>query len=358
MSYQDEILDPIEAENEADSRDDNNAGASRKDEGSEMDTSAPVVDTNQLALQELCGHDPLTPEEEKRLFAQISAYPEGSPEWKEAYEAIVKGNMRMVVQIVGKKYSKSITPAMSFWDMVQEGYLAIDKCIRKFDATRSNKFSTYAWPAISRDILRAIAAKATPLSSIGSSKYLKMRRTMAIRSAMMSEAGAQNPSIADLAKKTGYAVDDVKEYMRLAAPTLSLEQTISNEADDAEDTDLKNFLPDESVNVEKTAIDHADSEKLREYAKKYLDERAYTIIDGRFFRTPAVPISDLAEQLGCTPQNIHTIKCSALALLKYLLQNDGAMPPWRVKAESTSDEPMAPAASSAAMQEQGEEEPF
>lgn len=348
--FSDEVFDRPETEESFD-QETETTKKQRKNNEYEQDSPTPVVNCEKLALDELCGRDPMTREEEAYYFEQLHTHEEGTPEWRAAYSEIVQANMRMVVKIVKDGFTNSITPAMGFMDMVQEGYMAIDKAIRKFDHTKGIKFSTYVYKAISREIQRAIASKGITMSSIGANKHMKMRRTLAIRNSILNE-GTHNPTPEELAELTGYKLNDVKEYLRMSTPMLSLDQTIGNDSDDTDETELMNLISDKSVDVEGIAIDNADLEKYKAYAKKYLSEEAYIIIDARCFRDPKVPMEDLAEILGRTTQSIHMLKSKSIKLLRYLSVHEGKMPEWKgdtseeIEAEESED--MATAAFSAA----------
>lgn len=86
-------------------------------------------------------------------FAQIGDYPVLEQEKerelialaqsgnKEAYDELVKSNLRLVVSIA-KRYYKNTT--MSLLDLIQEGNIGLMNAIPKFELSQGTRFSTYA----------------------------------------------------------------------------------------------------------------------------------------------------------------------------------------------------------------------
>lgn len=85
----------------------------------------------------------LSPEEEKRLFAEFKA---GNPD---AEETIVKHNLRLVAHIANK-YVKNRYDSD---DLISVGSIGLMKAIRTYDPEKANSFSTYASRCIDNEIL-------------------------------------------------------------------------------------------------------------------------------------------------------------------------------------------------------------
>lgn len=83
-------------------------------------------------------YDVLTADEEKRLALKIQ---EGD---KEAFFKLFLSNLRLVFFLVKKFLNKNNNHQLYFWDLVQEGNLALLKAVRKFDIQKGIRFSTYA----------------------------------------------------------------------------------------------------------------------------------------------------------------------------------------------------------------------
>lgn len=70
----------------------------------------------------------------------------------DAKTAILSSNLRLVVSIA----QKHVSPALSFFELIREGNLALLTSVEKFDYVRGNKFSTYATWVIMRNYARMI----------------------------------------------------------------------------------------------------------------------------------------------------------------------------------------------------------
>ncbi|RKU09036.1 hypothetical protein C6501_15930 [Candidatus Poribacteria bacterium] len=75
---------------------------------------------------------------------------------QDAKMAIVKANLRLVVNIV-KKFRQE-THGREFFDLIQEGNIGLMKAIDKFDYQSGYQFNTYATWWIRQSISRAIAS--------------------------------------------------------------------------------------------------------------------------------------------------------------------------------------------------------
>ena len=96
----------------------------------------------------------LTAEQEKELARKIQKGDEA------AKQKLVRANLRLVVS-AARKYKVA---NFSFMDLVQEGNLALLAAASKFSANFDTRFSTYAYPCITRYISRYISLKKRTVS--------------------------------------------------------------------------------------------------------------------------------------------------------------------------------------------------
>ena len=92
----------------------------------------------------------ITPEEEVELAQRIH---NGD---REALDKLVRANLRFVVS-VAKLYQNQ---GLSLADLISEGNIGLMKAAEKFDATRGNKFISYAVWWIRQSIMQAISEQA------------------------------------------------------------------------------------------------------------------------------------------------------------------------------------------------------
>lgn len=102
------------------------------------------LDSLSIFLSDMEGYGVLTAEEEKNLALRKS---EGD---MEARQLLINHNIRLVIHIA-KKYANM---GLDFEDVVQQGIIGLMKAVDGFDYRYGFKLSTYATPAIKREILR------------------------------------------------------------------------------------------------------------------------------------------------------------------------------------------------------------
>jgi RNA polymerase primary sigma factor len=161
---------------------------------------------------------------------------EGSRIFEGARKEMIRCNLRLVVSIA-KKYSNR---GMHFLDLVQEGNIGLMKAVEKFDYRRGHKFSTYATWWIRQAVTRSIADQArtirVPVHMIETLQ--KVHRAMR---ALSHELG-RDPSVEEIAGRTGFAADLVALSLRSAKDPVSLEAPVGDD-----DSALGDFIEDESM---------------------------------------------------------------------------------------------------------------
>ena len=101
-------------------------------------------------LAEISKERMITPEEEVELAQRIH---NGD---REALDKLVRANLRFVVS-VAKLYQNQ---GLSLSDLISEGNIGLVKAAERFDATRGNKFISYAVWWIRQSIMQAISKQA------------------------------------------------------------------------------------------------------------------------------------------------------------------------------------------------------
>lgn len=91
----------------------------------------------------------LKTDETIKLFYDYSA---GS---KEAYEKLIKHNLKLVIWAV-KSFVKYIDRNTNIFELIDEGNIALMKAVKNYDVTKNTSFRTYALTAISNNIMRFI----------------------------------------------------------------------------------------------------------------------------------------------------------------------------------------------------------
>jgi RNA polymerase primary sigma factor len=153
-----------------------------------------------------------------------------------AWDHLVKANSRLVISMA-KKYRGQGVP---FLDLIQEGNVGLMKAADKFDFTRGFKFSTYATWWIRQAITRALANQGRTIR-VPVHMSDRIRKLFAIAQAMEQDLG-RRPTPLELSERMNVPEDKVRQMLRVARRSLSLEKPVGEE----QDSELGHFIEDES----------------------------------------------------------------------------------------------------------------
>jgi RNA polymerase primary sigma factor len=142
--------------------------------------------------------------------------------YEQAKKNLSKKNLRLVVSIAKKFRNKGLP----FLDLIQEGNTGLLKALDRYQASRGNKFSTYATWWIKQTITRAIAYQSRtvriPIHAINT-----LNRLIEVKEDFIKGQGRE-PTIEELSKKSGLAAKEVTRLLELNRSSLSLDQPYGN----------------------------------------------------------------------------------------------------------------------------------
>ena len=150
---------------------------------------------------EICGVNTaklplLSSKEKEELFEKIL---KGD---KDARDRYIKGNLRLVLSVI-QRFSSSNE---NVDDLFQIGCIGLIKAIDNFDITQNVRFSTYAVPLIMGEIRRFLRDD----GMIHTSRQMKEHaRKIAIVREQMKKTQNKEPTLQELAEKTGIAIEDL-----------------------------------------------------------------------------------------------------------------------------------------------------
>lgn len=207
-----------------------------------------------------------TADEEKKYF---KLYQETGDEALKKF--ICERNLKLVFSIAkNRKFNNS---GVSFMDLVQEGNIALIKAVEGFDYRNGVKFSTYATFSITNAMIDAIH---------DFSRNIRIARNMSsdifnVKNAMVrlsSELGRE-PSVSEIANNLGLLTERVKECLEYDRTIISL----NTPANDEEDTELGDFIPDRKRPFDERIVNHIFDELLLNEINNVLSEREAFVVN-------------------------------------------------------------------------------
>ncbi|MGE3109182.1 MAG: sigma-70 family RNA polymerase sigma factor [Phycisphaerales bacterium] len=196
---------------------------------------SPVdADDVQVMREELGGLKDLVLETPSQLVSRIRDLNTVFWEYEQAKRDLAGGNLRLVVSIAKKYRNRGLV----FLDVIQEGNTGLLRAVDKYEYKRGYKFSTYATWWIRQAITRAIADQARTIR-VPVHMIEMMGKLKSLAKQLQQETGAE-PTIEELAERSGMSVSDVKRVLRTSKPPVSLDKPVG----DGEESFLGDFLED------------------------------------------------------------------------------------------------------------------
>lgn len=272
-------------------------------------------------LSEIGRYPLLSREEERELFIKYNNAT--SLEEKEIYKhKIINSNLRLVVSIA-KRY---VGRGLDFLELIQEGNIGLIKTVDKFDISKGYRFSTYATWWIRQGITRAIQdkGKMIRIPSHFSSAFKKLHWIMAEHYTNTGEKLCLTDEVkVDLAKELGIDLEDLDVLLRQADP-ISIDQKMSLYSDG--DETIKDFLYDNTVDVEDDALETIYAREIREFMDECnLKPREREVLKMHFGIGGGVPMTleKIGKHYGVTRERVRQIEAKGFKRLKRMLENSG-----------------------------------
>ena len=272
------------------------------DEPSIHDADEPSLDSLRLYLRSI-GKIPLLSAADEVALAKRIERGDAA-----AKQRMVEANLRLVVAI-SKSY---LGRGLPFLDLIQEGSLGLIRAVEKFDHRRGNKFSTYATWWIRQAITRALADKGRTVR-VPMHVVEKLNRVMRVERSLVQTLGRQ-PTVEEIADSADYAVDGVRELLRLSAPPVSLEKPVG----DQEDSELGDLVEDAAS---KTPLDQAHENLRRDQVRQVLTvlpDRQREVIELRFGLADDRPrtLDEISVAYNVTRERVRQIESLTLKKLE------------------------------------------
>ncbi len=224
----------------------------------------------------------------------------------DALEELVNSNLRFVVS-VAKQYQNQGLPLS---DLINEGNLGLIRAAKKFDETKGFKFISYAVWWIRQAMMQAIIEQSriirVPINKVGT--FSKINRAFQ----SFEQEYQREPSIDELAEMVGMSREDINDYFRNNAPTLSTDAKLNEDGSFADVLSNKEDLTPEDSLIKKS-VENEVTNMLSQ-----LNEREAEIISSYFGLNGREPMTleEIGQRFSLTRERVRQIKERCMQKLK------------------------------------------
>lgn len=225
-------------------------------------------------------------------------------------------NLRLVISVAKKNGF-----GFQFEDKIQEGTIGLIRAINKFEASRGNRFSTYATFWIRQSINRAIVEKEyiirKPVDLYNDILiYNNFERSFIIENGV-------KPTLKESSMALGMSEEKIKKIQIYGLDVYSLDAPISFMGDD--DFVISDII-DSNINVENDYLDKDFLSRVYALMNEYLKEKEVNILCSRFgfnSENKVFTLEEIAKEYGVSRERIRQIEFKAKKRLAKKMITDG-----------------------------------
>jgi RNA polymerase primary sigma factor len=258
---------------------------------------------------------------------------------KKAREKLINSNLRLVLDIAKKVYSKYNTMIdNSFDDLVQDGIYGLIKAVDKYDWTKGTKFSTLATMYIQLYIIEGINSTGRTIV-IPTQKFTQIKQVQEALIVLQEEKG-RSPDVEEIyeylrkegamtrvslsltEEKQKEAIKDSLNFLN-SFVTFSLNQPEgASHGGNEDDTELGDTIPDDNIDINQYVSTNSIHDLIMSSLESpSLGERERTLIKIRYGLETGEngTYDDVCKIYGVSRQRMQQIEVVALEKLKCIL---------------------------------------
>ncbi|BAY28060.1 RpoD family RNA polymerase sigma factor [Calothrix sp. NIES-2100] len=252
-------------------------------------------------------HEPTLQELAEHLQIDIKLLQQTIHWGKQAKQKMIAANLRLVVAIAKKYQHRN----MEFLDLIQEGNLALERGIEKFDPNRGYKLSTYAYWWIRQGITRAIAQQSRTIR-LPIHIFEKLNNIKRVQRELSQQLG-RTPHTNEIALALSLTPSQVREYLQFNRRPMSLENRIGPN----QDSELQEILEDAGHSPEDYVVQESLQHDLQKMLTK-LSPQQREVLTLRFGLKDGheLSLAKIGQRLGVSQERVRQIEQKALKILR------------------------------------------